>query len=149
MAVWRRQGWPMQAMGFAQWELLRTMLTACAGGPDSFAIGVPQAQDVFVAYGSSSCGPPRPESFSKQVFPGGVLAEASDLGLRLVRPASDPEPHGPGLAYRVNLASTQNRFKNKSTSNSTTAAKSHSRQCKTVAGTVRPDGENNSAGRGS
>ena len=26
MLVWRRQGWPMQAMGFTQWELLRTML---------------------------------------------------------------------------------------------------------------------------
>ncbi len=29
MLVWRRQGWPMQAMGFAQWELLERMLAAC------------------------------------------------------------------------------------------------------------------------
>ena len=59
MAVWRRQGWPMQAMGFAQWELLEKMLT----------LG----------------GRPCAELSSKQVFPGGVLAEASEAGLRLVR----------------------------------------------------------------
>ena len=28
MVVWRRQGWPMQAMGFAQWDLLERMIAA-------------------------------------------------------------------------------------------------------------------------
>jgi len=28
MAVWRRQGWPLQAMGYAQWETLAQMATA-------------------------------------------------------------------------------------------------------------------------
>ncbi len=64
MLVWRRQGWPMQAMGFAQWELLQNVLSAAA-----------------------QC---RSDSSSKQVFPGGVLAEASEAGLRLER--SEPGP---------------------------------------------------------
>jgi tRNA(Ile)-lysidine synthase len=69
MLVWRRQGWPMQAMGFGQWELFRTMLAAC--------------------------GPSRPDSFSKQVFPGGVTAEATNEGLRLTRPAARSSEPGP------------------------------------------------------
>ncbi|MGO8689389.1 MAG: tRNA lysidine(34) synthetase TilS [Thermoguttaceae bacterium] len=63
MLVWRRQGWPMQAMGFAQWELLERMLAAC--------------------------GQSESELPAKQVFPGGVLAEATDAGLRLTRAASE------------------------------------------------------------
>ena len=59
MATWRRQDWPMQSMGFAQWELLAEMLSACGG---------------------SSPGPP-----SKQMFPGGILAEATEGRLRLRR----------------------------------------------------------------
>jgi tRNA(Ile)-lysidine synthase len=44
-ALWRRQGWPMQAMGFEQWELLADMLLAT--GPERI----------------------------KRVFPGNVAAE--------------------------------------------------------------------------
>jgi len=50
IAVWKRQEWPMQAMGFAQWDLLADMISACRDGPTSA---------------------PR-----KQMFPGGVLAES-------------------------------------------------------------------------
>ena len=54
MAVWRRQGWPMQAMGFAQWDLLAKML---------------------VEGGWAAA-----ESPSKQTLPGNVLAEAIPRG---------------------------------------------------------------------
>jgi hypothetical protein len=30
MAVWRRQAWPMQSMGFAQWDLLADILASPA-----------------------------------------------------------------------------------------------------------------------
>jgi tRNA(Ile)-lysidine synthase len=56
MAVWRGQGWPMQAMGLAEWERLAAMLAATDGQQ-----------------------PP------KQTLPGNVLAEAADGRLRLVR----------------------------------------------------------------
>ena len=69
MAVWRRQGWPMQAMGFAQWELLEKMLLPA--------------------------GPPRTELPAKQTFPGGVSAEAGESGLRLLRPAGNSAAPGP------------------------------------------------------
>ena len=59
MEIWRRQGWPMQAMGFAQWDLLEQML-ACPAG--------------------SSLG-----RSSRQTFPGGILAERGESGLRLRR----------------------------------------------------------------
>ncbi|MHC4178225.1 MAG: tRNA lysidine(34) synthetase TilS [Planctomycetota bacterium] len=49
MAAWRKQDWPMQAMGFAQWGQLAEMISAC---------GAVSAQ-----------WPP------KQTFPGSVLAE--------------------------------------------------------------------------
>ena len=50
ISVWRSQNWPMQAMGFAQWDLLAEMISACR---------------------DNSTSAPR-----KQMFPGGVLAEA-------------------------------------------------------------------------
>jgi tRNA(Ile)-lysidine synthase len=61
MAVWRNQGWPMQAMGFEEWDLLAEMI-----GP---------------AYGKQAAPPPR-------IFPGGVRAELDDSGLRLTLLAS-------------------------------------------------------------
>jgi tRNA(Ile)-lysidine synthase len=61
LAVWRRQVWPLQSMGFAQWDLLAEMV--CAGAKDLAT---------------------RPR---KQTFPGGVLAEAGPDALRLVRPS--------------------------------------------------------------
>jgi len=59
IAAWRRQGWPMQAMGFAQWDQLAEMLWAC---------------------GKSEC-----PSAGKQMFPGNILAEASAGQLRLAQ----------------------------------------------------------------
>jgi tRNA(Ile)-lysidine synthase len=59
MATWRRQGWPMQAMGFAQWDLLAEMLSACRGIPTGL--------------------PPQ------RVFPGSVLAEPAEGRLILRR----------------------------------------------------------------
>ncbi|MBN2475012.1 MAG: tRNA lysidine(34) synthetase TilS [Pirellulales bacterium] len=62
MAAWRRQDWPMQAMGFAQWDLLAEMIGNCT---DS----------------APSALPPR------QTLPGNVLAEPADGRLRLKRTA--------------------------------------------------------------
>ncbi len=62
MDGWRRQGWPMQAMGFAQWDLLAEMVSACGRS------------------GSSEVRP-------KQTFPGNVSAESIEGRLRLVRRA--------------------------------------------------------------
>ena len=59
MAVWRRQGWPMQAMGFTEWDLLAEMAQACAGGT--------------------------PDPPSKQTLPGNILAEPAEGHVRLVR----------------------------------------------------------------
>lgn len=59
IAVWRRQDWPLQAMGFAEWDLLAQML--CARPDDGAEI-------------------PR-----KRVFPGNVVAEFQNGVLRLHR----------------------------------------------------------------
>jgi len=60
IAVWRRQDWPMQSMGFSQWDLLAEMILDGIEGPMS---------------------EPR-----KQTFPGQVLAELHDSHLLLRRP---------------------------------------------------------------
>ena len=57
--TWRRQGWPMQAMGLAQWEQLEKMLLACGGRSAEFP--------------------------AKKTFPGEVQAEATTAGLVLAR----------------------------------------------------------------
>lgn len=57
MAVWRRCGWPMQSMGYAQWELLAEMAIAGALGHG--------------------------RTLSKQTLPGNILAECVDDGLWL------------------------------------------------------------------
>jgi tRNA(Ile)-lysidine synthase len=59
MRVWRRQNWPLQAMGFDEWDLLADMLL-CAGGT---------ASDIR----------------RKKVFPGGVTAETAEGLLRVSR----------------------------------------------------------------
>lgn len=59
MAVWRDRTWPMQAMGFAQWDQLSEMI--CSGAASST------------------------ESPSRQMFPGSVSAELAEGRLRLVR----------------------------------------------------------------
>jgi tRNA(Ile)-lysidine synthase len=57
IAVWRRQGWPLQSMGFAEWEDLALMLLASS---------------------QIATSPP-----TKRVFPGNVLAESAGGVLRL------------------------------------------------------------------
>ena len=57
MAAWRRQGWPRQAMGHAQWEQLREMAAAAAAGTT-----IPQ-----------------------RVFPGNISAEVSGDQLRMTK----------------------------------------------------------------
>lgn len=59
VCVWRTQDWPMQAMGFAQWDQLAGMISAC---------------------GAVSAGLP-----PKQTFPGNVSAEPGQGRLRLRR----------------------------------------------------------------
>jgi tRNA(Ile)-lysidine synthase len=59
IAAWRKQSWPMQAMGFRQWDQLAAMITT--HGEDS--------------------GPTPP----RQTFPGGVSAQAEPGCLRLAR----------------------------------------------------------------
>jgi tRNA(Ile)-lysidine synthase len=57
--VWRRQSWPMQAMGFVEWDQLAKMLS------------------------ETDCTSPL--NVIKQIFPGNVQAEIRDGLLRLVR----------------------------------------------------------------
>ncbi len=59
IAVWRHQQWPMQAMGFAEWDLLGQMLAAQPNAPAA--------------------------AFRKRLFPGGVMAESRGGLLRLER----------------------------------------------------------------
>jgi hypothetical protein len=59
MAVWRRQGWPMRAMGFQEWDLLAGMLLP------------PPASSTGTGW--------------KHIFPGGVEAEITDSEMRLTR----------------------------------------------------------------
>lgn len=57
--VWRRQSWPMRAMGFVQWNQLARMLSEKSPAP--------------------------PAAATKQTFPGNVQAELRDNILRLTR----------------------------------------------------------------
>ena len=57
MALWRREHWPMQAMGYSQWDELADLLSACAAGAEK---------------------PP-----AKKMFPGPVLVEPVAGRLRL------------------------------------------------------------------
>ncbi len=59
IAVWHRRGWPLQSMGFAQWEQLAEMILA--------------------APATSPVAP------WKRMFPGGVVAEVCQRGLLLDR----------------------------------------------------------------
>jgi tRNA(Ile)-lysidine synthase len=59
MAVWRRQDWPMQAMGFQEWDLLAGMLLP---------------RSAFLA-----------GTEWKHVFPGGVEAEITGTAMALAR----------------------------------------------------------------
>jgi tRNA(Ile)-lysidine synthase len=55
--VWRRQGWPLAAMGYSEWESLAEMILAAAKGS-------PQVQ-------------------RKRVFPGNLMADISEDGARV------------------------------------------------------------------
>jgi len=59
IAAWRSQDWPLQGMGYAQWDLLADMICACR---------------------ENSTASPR-----KQTFPGSVLAEAREHEVVLSR----------------------------------------------------------------
>jgi tRNA(Ile)-lysidine synthase len=59
VTVWRESGWPLQSMGFAEWDLLAEMAT----GPATQSPGVPR----------------------KQVFPGNVTVESREGELQLHR----------------------------------------------------------------
>ena len=65
MEVWRRQGWPLAAMGFSEWESLAAMISAVVGQPA--------------------------DALSKRIFPGAVVAEvrADELRLAVSTSASD------------------------------------------------------------
>jgi tRNA(Ile)-lysidine synthase len=60
IAVWRRQGWPLQSMGFAEWEQLAHMALSAAGSPSASAV-------------------------RKRMFPGSIVAEFVSGSLRLAR----------------------------------------------------------------
>ena len=62
MTVWRRQGWPMQAMGFDQWDLLSGMVSPEGGG--------------------------RSDALRKQMFSGSILVESTQQELLLQRAGS-------------------------------------------------------------
>ena len=64
MAVWRRQDWPLMAMGFAEWGLLAAMVSAAAK--------------------RSTAGSPM------RMFPGAIVAEISEGELRLGRRGPRP-----------------------------------------------------------
>ncbi|MGO8746988.1 MAG: tRNA lysidine(34) synthetase TilS [Thermoguttaceae bacterium] len=57
MAVWRHSDWPLQSMGFREWDLLARMALPCPALPAP----------------------------TKQMLPGGILAETRSDGLRLNR----------------------------------------------------------------
>lgn len=59
IAAWRRRSWPLQAMGFAEWESLSEMISSCE--PDSASSG------------------------QKRTLPGRILAEVGEGELRLER----------------------------------------------------------------
>ncbi len=59
LAAWRNQDWPLQAMGFAQWDLLAEMISACRAISGELP--------------------------AKQMFPGGVSAEPGQQRLVLRR----------------------------------------------------------------
>jgi len=63
IAQWQRRQWPLQAMGFEEWDELADMIYASAGAPDAA---------------------PR-----KRMFPGGVSVQAEETVLRLER--QDPK----------------------------------------------------------
>jgi len=74
MTVWDRQGWPQQAMGYQEWDLMADMLLATD------------------ERGSTAS--------RKHVFPGAILAEIVDDALRLtpqpsgLGPSSQAKPLG-------------------------------------------------------
>ncbi len=69
MAVWRRRDWPLQAMGFDEWDLLAEMAAPVRESASRVPLCVPQ----------------------KRMFPGGVLAEVTrdHLGLSTTIASSD------------------------------------------------------------
>ncbi len=75
MWVWRRQGWPLQAMGFAQWEQLAAMVQ----------YGLAAQHGMGLAPNSPGGQSPPYSECGKRVLPGNVVVERADGELRLVR----------------------------------------------------------------
>lgn len=63
MGIWRRQGWPMQAMSYEKWDELQSFIREPA---------------------------PSPREVQRQTFPGGIVAEKQEGVLRLSRPRGEP-----------------------------------------------------------
>jgi len=64
IAAWREQGWPLQSMGFPEWDSLADMLSVDADGPQRSPL--------------------------KRTFPGNISAELVDANLRLVPSPHQP-----------------------------------------------------------
>jgi hypothetical protein len=75
MWVWRQQGWPLQAMGFAQWEQLAAMVQC----------GVAAQRGMGLARANPGGQSPPYSERGKRMLPGGVVVELADDELRLVR----------------------------------------------------------------
>jgi tRNA(Ile)-lysidine synthase len=69
LGVWRRQQWPLQAMGGAQWEELAGMLLSEKRGCSFFF--EKQSRPLFLPW--------------KKTFPGSILAEVSEETMQLIR----------------------------------------------------------------
>ena len=70
VAIWRRQAWPQQAMGYAEWNQLAEM----ALGPD---------ETVGTSLGATAGSSGSATSSRKRMFPGAVTAEKRDEWLVL------------------------------------------------------------------
>lgn len=75
IAAWRRAGWPLQAMGFAEWDLLAEMAVPSRG----------RATHQTLPHDTSDLEHLPPQ---KQVFPGNVIAENREGEVYLQRAAS-------------------------------------------------------------
>ncbi|MCY2989051.1 MAG: tRNA lysidine(34) synthetase TilS [Planctomycetota bacterium] len=74
--IWRRQGWPLQAMGFSQWEQLAAMVQC----------GLAAQRGMGLTPNSPGGQSPPYSERGKRVLPGNVVVEWADGELRLVRP---------------------------------------------------------------
>jgi tRNA(Ile)-lysidine synthase len=94
IATWRAQNWPLQAMGFAEWEALAAMTIEepVPSGTDNSFVHATQQPDAEIERlrrpDNGLSGPPTPRSSGnhKRTFPGNVTAEREGDRLVLSRP---------------------------------------------------------------